>query len=151
MGNDKTIPVAYKGHHPSRQIVLKSGQVDLRMIPLVQWVNSHYALITTGCCQGYDYTEVDKHTRPRPPWITFVPLHRCGMVYLLEFLGTTMEKWHGHDFARMWEGKGWQLSPISPVGGLMYKLEFESTEALKRITEQVRGEKVDWESIEAQE
>jgi len=56
--------------HPTKRIVVKEGDIDEGIIPVVAWLNSFYTVCTYASCQG-DQTVKDGSCLP---YVTFV----CG-------------------------------------------------------------------------
>jgi hypothetical protein len=38
--------------HPTKNITLKTADIDLEMIPVVKWLNKFQSVTTKWCCQG---------------------------------------------------------------------------------------------------
>lgn len=55
--------------HKAVRIAVKTAMVDREMIPLVNWLNSHDEVLTSGSCQGDD--KPDKDGNLRMPAISF--------------------------------------------------------------------------------
>ncbi len=70
-------------HHITKRIAVKFADIDIKMIPLIQWMNSFDGICTIGCCEGVIPTQ----QRPEgcKPSATF----RCwDMVSLASIIGT---------------------------------------------------------------
>ena len=44
--------MSHEGLHHSKETIIKIGDVDISMIPLVEWLNEFPSVVTIGCCEG---------------------------------------------------------------------------------------------------
>ena len=49
--------------HKTKNIVIKQEDVDKKIIPVVDWLNSFNGICTLYCCEGYSKKEIDKNGR----------------------------------------------------------------------------------------
>ena len=63
--------------HPTKKIVIKSAEVDVKMIPLIEWMNKIGSVTTLFCCQGCD-------KKKNPPYVLWTCFYGIDLVRVLE-------------------------------------------------------------------
>lgn len=46
--------------HKTKNIIIKQEDVDKKIIPVVNWLNSFNGICTLSCCEGYSKKEIEK-------------------------------------------------------------------------------------------
>lgn len=68
--------------HPTRRTVIKAADVDVLMVPLVNWLNALDETTTLYCCQG------DPGDEPaRGPYVLFTCTNPLQLMRVLDALG----------------------------------------------------------------
>lgn len=96
--------------HPTDHIVIKSGNVDVDIVPVIQWLNKFQAVYTNWSCQG------DPGGK-QLPYVLFTCQSQIALARILEAVQ------HVAKVEASWYVQG---------GAIRYNLRFNSTESLAR-------------------
>ena len=101
--------------HKSRRVKLKEVDIDVGILPVVEWLNSFPGVFTRWSCQGY--LKRDNNDWRNDPYIIFI----CDdPLALAEILRRTSRDAHC------------QVEFYEPMNGLRYNLKFKNREHLRR-------------------
>jgi hypothetical protein len=71
--------------HKTVRIVIKEADVDVEMVPVVNWLNSFHSVTTQFCCQGNDKAKHKREDGKRldPPYVLFTCWDRQDLMQIL--------------------------------------------------------------------
>jgi hypothetical protein len=74
--------------HPTKKITIKRANVDVKIIPLVNWFNSYQSVTTYFCCQGEPKKEGqrDEEYIHHRPYVLFTCMNAVDLVSILSVL-----------------------------------------------------------------
>jgi hypothetical protein len=87
-----------KQGHPTKSIIIKRADVDIEMIPLVNWLNSFESVTTLYCCQGEDGETEDDIIEDSfdKPYVMWTCIDTSDLMYILtelKYNGVTEIYW----------------------------------------------------------
>jgi hypothetical protein len=99
--------------HPSKSIAIKRGDIDLPMIPLIEWMNEFEFTYTQYCCQG---------SETQDPYIIFLCWDVMDLIKILRMLRI---------------GADVEVEFYENYGGIRYHATFRGQKGLKVVTDSV--------------
>ena len=75
-------PSAQEVEHPTREIAIKKAYVDVKIIPLIDWFNSFFSVMTQYCCQGTPQNKPDPDSTGSA-YVSFVCDHSTDLAEIL--------------------------------------------------------------------
>jgi len=66
--------------HPTQNTVIKRGQIDMKMVPVVNWLNSLVGVTTLHCCQG---EPGDDEKASQSPYVSFTCCNSLSLIVIL--------------------------------------------------------------------
>ena len=78
--------MAKKAHltgHKTRRVVIKQGDIDVNIIPIVKWLNSFESVHTLFCCEGGTKQELETTNEHNQPYVLFTCLNQMELMTIL--------------------------------------------------------------------
>lgn len=80
----KASPKAHLTEHKTKKIVIKHGDVDVKIIPLVKWMNSFESVHTLFSCEGGTLEDIEnKEKYSNKPYVLFTCWCQLDMMMIL--------------------------------------------------------------------
>lgn len=72
--------------HTTKLLTIKQAQVDLEIIPLINWLNSYESVVTQYSCEGEHCEEEDEDLQLKRPYILFTCNNLIDLISILSVL-----------------------------------------------------------------
>jgi hypothetical protein len=109
--------------HATQRVSIKVADVDRKMVPLVNWLNSFEEVTTLWCCEGEPRVEGKEAKAQDQPYVMFTCTSLAVLILIL-------------DVIRIWGNTGVHWEP--ETGQLTYRTEFVDQRALADVCSRAR-------------